>query len=66
MINNLPNDIQKNIYKIYFSKYIINQIKPKCFYHFKLGNGRPRNFRCNLNTIESAYCLACWRHFYNL
>ena len=65
MINKLPDEIIELIYKFYYSKYVLTELKPKCFYKYSLGLGRPK-FRCNLNTIDSAYCMACWRLFNHL
>ena len=61
----LPLEIENKIYKKYFSDYILKEIKPKCFYHFKIGPGRPRNsnIRCNFNTIDSAFCIGCYYNF---
>ena len=65
MINKLPIDIQIKIFKNYFSNNVLDKINSKCFYHFKLGKDRSK-IRCNLNTIDSAFCLACWTHFYHI
>lgn len=62
ILNILPEEITYSIYKKYYSDNVLPQLKPKCFYHVGLGQGRPK-FRCNLNTIDSAFCMACWHTF---
>ena len=64
-MNNLPDEIIESIYKFYYSKYVLSEIKPKCFYKYSLGPGRPC-IQCNLNTIDSAFCMACWVMLRNL
>jgi len=65
MLNKMPDEIINYIYKIYFTKYVLSEIRPKCNYNFKLGNFK-RGFKCNLNTIDSAFCMACWVMMRNL
>ena len=62
IFNLLPEEITQDIYKKYYSKYVLNCIEPKCFWKYNIGQGRPK-FRCNLRTIDSAFCMACWHVF---
>ena len=59
LLNLLPEELQTIIYQKYFSRYVLNNIKKKrCFYTYSLGQGR-NCFKCNFNTIDSAFCMAC-------
>ena len=59
----LPEELISLIYKRYYTDYVLNEIKnKKCFYKYGIGSGRPL-IKCNLNTIDSAFCLFCWYQF---
>ena len=65
MFKKLPEEIINNIYKIYFTKYVLSEIKPKCNYNFKLGTFK-KGIKCNLDTMDSAFCLFCHYNFTNM
>ena len=65
LLNLLPDELLHLIYKRYFSDHVLNCISKKCFWKYSLGQGRP-SIRCNLNTIDSAFCVACWYNFHYL
>ena len=49
MIKRLPRELKNKIYKRYFSDHVLNLIKPKCFYNFKLYNNRFRKQILDVN-----------------
>ena len=65
MLNSLPDELINKIYRIYYSHNVLNKINNKCFYKYGIGLGRPK-IRCNLNTIDSAFCIACRFNFCNM
>lgn len=63
MFNNLPEEIITEIYKQYYSKYVMNDILPKCFRNYRIGGISTKKFHCNFRTIDSAFCLCCHHEF---
>jgi len=59
MIHNLPEEIIAYIYKIYFSHYVLNKIKPKCFRSINIGGCSQAIIKCGFKTIDGSFCMAC-------
>ena len=61
----LPEELIQIIYKQYFKKYIISEITNKCFRKYSIGGLSKSCFHCNLQTIDSAFCMFCHHEFQN-
>ena len=61
----LPEEIIQNIFKEYYNQYIISMISNKCFRKYTVGGKSNNRFKCNLRTIDSAFCMHCHAYKFN-
>ena len=59
MLFQLPDELIELVYRSYFSRYVLSEVRPKCNYKIKLQSGPV--ILCNQTAIDSAYCWRCHR-----